>query len=250
MSTYEEPRPPNQLTRKDEVNNFTLREKAFYHQFTLDVGNTVIKQVRNFFEKNVRVPADYRWVGIANKNGSIETNQTLSKIHIASAYNDNESMVPGILLENTSLNLLDLWLNHQKMGVLVIKNSRFIRGLEEPEFLEVGYRLGGKMNGTVLLTVRGLTPYECDNLSDLLTFGMVGPIRWNLERCNYNFLPNQGNISNRSAEQTGEAKRPNHLRTHSYGLYLEWYDDFFYDTITVEDVEAGELTILPLSSSG
>lgn len=250
MSTFETPYPPNQLTRIDEVNSFPLREKAFFHQFTLDVGKTVITQVRNFFEKNVRVPAEYRWVGITNENGSIETNQTLSKVHIASAYNDNESMVPSILLENTSLNLLDLWLNHRKMGVLVVKNKLFVRGLDEPEFLEVGYRLGGKMNGTVMLSVRGLLPVECDHLSDLLTFGMVGPIRWNLEKLNYNFLPNQGNISNRSAEPSGEAKKPNFLRTHSYGLFLEWYDDFFYDTITVEDVEAGELTILPLSSSG
>lgn len=224
----------------------TLRNRFRWLQMMEQTSTDVITSVRAFFGQNVSVPASMRWVGkeVVYPDGSgrtgIDTDHENSKLAIAAEYNDNEIMYPSILLGGCSGNIQDLWLSHQKMQAITVSNPRFnpnvaMQDQDEPPELEVGWQIGSKLTWNVVLAVRALKALEVDQVTDQLVYGMVLPIRHDLEINNYVWLPNQGRVTEKITEPRTN-KHPLYRRNVAFSLMTEVSDVFYYNTVTVGDI--------------
>lgn len=237
----------------DVVSCLTLENSSFYFLFVKDLTEIVIRELRNFFKSNPRVPASLRWVGslVTLEDGTTcEETADTSPIHIAAEYGDNPERYPSILVSDVNGDINDLWLDNQVVGTLIVPNPDFVLSsapedevdipLLKPEFLEVGQRLQGKMEFNITLTVRDEQKPARDLVFDVLLHGLVSPLRRRWHELNLNWLPNRGTIGGDAVEELTEGGKV-HVRTITFGLQTEWIDDFFFPAITVEDI-IGERT--------
>ena len=236
---------------------FLSELRVFYFGFIEAITKEVINRYRFFFESNVCIPAEVRYVFELDENGErCDTDQDATGIHISATYHDKERFFPSILVSDVSGNILDLYLA-RKMGSLVINNPAFDIAIDPdedtcdpekpPEILEIGERLGGKINVTVTLQIEAYQRPELDQICDLALYALIGPIKRKLRQKGYIWLPNQGSVSGISEVEytTGQ---PVLRRTIGFGLQSEWYDDFFFEGITVEAVNDETLTLITADS--
>lgn len=114
-------------------------------------------------------------------------------------------------------------------------------GAPQPEYFEVGQRLGGKAELTLSVTCRAYTLPELDKVTDLLIHGLVGQIRRVCYQNALNLQPDSTSFGNYQTEQLTEAQKV-FSRTVSLGLQTEWYDDFYWQAVTISDVFLGSIT--------
>jgi hypothetical protein len=233
----------------DVTNSIELDERVFYYGFIEDVVTTVVRELRMYFRDNPRT-SSYRWVGKALTGGANETDIDNTKIHISPEYSDNPRKYPSVLVQDVNMNLQDLFLG-QIMGDLVIENPSYDPAhVEDPyvvdakdnqiRYLEVGKRFGGKANCTVTLNIRSYQRLERDRICDLVIHGMVLPIREALYKNAMNFLPNTAATSAAGVEDITETEKV-YVRNFVFGLQVEWYEDFFYDTPTITDLSTARV---------
>lgn len=237
MSTFTQ---PPQDDREDVIEPSTgipAEGSAFFLQFIRDVSKDIVQALRSYYSTNPRT-VEFRWVGKATENG-IDTDQSSTKLSIAVQFAHNENFYPQLNVAEVTANFQDLFIN-SKVGNLVIPNPRFNLSTDddfkESEFLEVGYRRSGKLNFTINLKIIAQNVPETDKIADSVIHGLVGPVRDELERKGYAWLPNQGRIT-QAMEENYTKKNRLFSRVVSFGLMGEWYDDFYYNTVTVEGVE-------------
>lgn len=224
-----------------------LEQRSFFFSFTEDVTKAVVAEIRKFFRDNPRVLSQYRWVGktfTTPAGKSIEETDIDSPIHIYAAYPDQPRRYPSIELSNVSANLQDLWLR-QDAGTILSDNPRFLTDPTQPEVLEVGEHLSGKIEFSITLTVRSRLAAERDILTDMLMHGLVGPLRRAWYSQNLNWLPNQGRV-NAASEESDSAQQKVFNRQISFGLQGTWEDDFFYQAITIEDIIPESIRLDPV----
>lgn len=215
-----------------------LKHSGFYIQFIKDIKKLVIDNLRIYFELNPKT-VNYRWVGkIVNvSTGERDTDIECSKVHISNEYSDNVKLLPSVKIKSAGGRIRDLYLG-QKLGTLIKENPEWTtNGSDDiPRYIEVGERVGGKVDLTVNLVVKSRSVVENDEVTDLTLLGLVGPIRREFYRENAVWLPDQGSVSNEAVEEeTAQGKV--FVRPMSFGLQVEWYDDFLYQAVTVEDIE-------------
>lgn len=248
------PGTPSELFFEAKDNtNLELRE--FYQAFVKCTGETMIRLFRDFFAHNIRVPQQFRWVGEtsldAEGNPKVDTDafgndytcqvtDPTSGIVIGAEYGEGTENYPSLLLSDISGNINDLWLASQKVATIYMANPKFRAGVTDPEFqqpqwIEIGQRLSGKMELTITFKIRGNTKPERDQITDLVLHALVGPVRRDLYRLALNWLPNRGTIGGDAIEEL-TATRKIHVRSITFGLQTEWFDDFIYNAVTIEDL--------------
>lgn len=241
----------------DPSSGLQLELGAFYEAFTKCVGETTINVFRAFFAGNMRVPADMRWVGspVLDKTGKpiveidafgntwdCQVTDKSSPIDVGSEFGEKAERYPSVLLSSISGNINDLWLNNQKVGKIFTPNPAFnptVGDLDarEPQYLEIGERLSGKMELTLTYKVSAYTKPSRDRLVDLVLHALVGPARRDFHRLALNWLPNRGTIGGDEVRDYTETLKI-HSRVISFGLQTEWIDDFFYNAVTVKDIQS------------
>lgn len=217
----------------------TLVHSGFYLQFTRDIKTLIIDNLRIYFERNPKT-AEFRWVGkiVDTATGVQDTDTECSKIHIAHDYSDNVKLLPSVKVKSVGGRIRDLYLG-QKLGTLVKNNPKWTptASSDIPRYIEVGERIGGKIDMTATLSIKARSPVENDMVTDLVLLGIVGPIRREFYKENAVWLPDQGSVGNDTVEEETALGKV-FSRTMSFGLQVEWYDDFLYQAVTVEDIES------------
>lgn len=245
---------PGRGEQRVDVHRFLKEEnRAFFVQFTEEITKELVDRLRIFFELHPRVPPEFRFVWREHDGEKCDTDQVNSKIHIGVEGNNRERMFPAVLVRDVSGNILDLYMA-QKMGDLVTANPAFAAAPEPdsltgdpekpPEFLELGERLGGKVDMQVTLNLESKSRAQVDILADLVLYSLVGPIRRELHKKGMNWLPNRGTLGGVTTEQY-TAQELIYRRLIGFGLQVEWYDDFYYEGVTVEAIQDSVITLLP-----
>lgn len=226
---------------KSDNSNLSVYGPRYYLQFIKTVSDDLIQATRDFFQFNPRVPDALRWTGkFANSKGQ-ETDETLTKIHIAHEESDNEQFYPSVLISTVRANPNDFYLGHQGETPITKPNPRFdntkpICDQDEPPELELGFRMQGKITFAITVKVRGNTPAELDEVSDRYMHGLIGPIRRELQKkYGYAWIPNTLQFGDKSTEKYTN-KSPVHVRPVSFSIMGEWFDDFYYNDVLVSDV--------------
>lgn len=239
--------------RVDTARFLKEENRVFFLQFSEVVTKEIVTRLRTYFEIHPRVPADFRFVWRLHEGEKCDTDQVNSKLHVGVEGNSRERQFPAVLVKDVSGNLLDLYLG-QKMGDLVMGNPVFLAAPEPdeltgdpekpPEFLEVGERLGGKIDLQVTLSVEAKSRPQVDTLADLVIYALMGPVRRELHKQGMNWLPNKGTLGSVSTEPYTNQDLI-FKRNIGFGLQVEWYDDFYFEGITVEAIQESVITLLP-----
>jgi hypothetical protein len=240
MAIERGPRLGSQELLKDFTSKQPLQGTFFYLQFLKQVTEDMVDSLRVYFSTNPRVPSFFRWVGkVANDHGQ-ETDIMATKVHIAAGAPDNESFYPSVLVDDVQAKLRDLFLNHQNRVPLMIDNPLFdpkkpIDDQIEPPELEVGFSANGKLDYTAIIKIRGNHPVECDQVTDFVIHGLLGPVMRDMEHRNYNFYPDRTGVSQRGVENYTN-KAPVYVRTINLDMMGHWEDQFMYNDPNVTDV--------------
>lgn len=244
-------RPPTGLreTEIDPRSGLMLENVESYFAFIDDTSTIVVEELRRFFETNPRAAA-YRWRGTVRDNGEIES-ATDSKIHVSVDHPSQAKRWPYIMVRSVSGGIQDLWLG-QKAGTLVAANLSYSSfdasvakqngdNYEEQPYVEVGERLQGLFEMTVTLAIGtiGEGPRaECNRVTDLVLHGLVMPVRHALSKRNLDWMVGTGRFEGETlTPRQGDERNQECVRTISFGLQTSWYDDFFYLTTNVENVD-------------
>lgn len=235
-------------TDVDALSGLELEVVESLFSFTDDVSRTLVEELRKYFQKNPRT-ARYRWRGLLRDNGEVETSID-SAIHVSIDHPSQPKRWPYVMIRSVSADVMDLWLG-QKEGTLIAPNPNYSQldaaaakashdDYDEQPYIEVGERIGNQLNATVTLVVGAVGEgprAECNAVSDLVIHGLVYPLRKALAARGLNWIPGRGRVD---AEELvpiqGSERDKECMRTISFGLQVEWYDDFFYIADSVGDV--------------
>jgi hypothetical protein len=247
---FSRPGPGAREIRHDiENTGLILEQREFYYGFIEEVKTNLVNELRSYFRDNPRT-ATYRWAGKQVGSGQVETDLERTKIHLAVEFSDLPQKYPSVLISAVQARIRDLWFNSPTHR-FYCKNPAFsaddkaaaiATGLDYdlPEFLMVGERLTGRLDFTVMLTVRALAEAELDRIADLVLHGLLGQIRINLGRIGMAWIPEQGSTSGTQIEQLSN-RQAVHARTISIGLRTDWYDDFYYQAVNIADVQVTQI---------
>jgi hypothetical protein len=240
---FGQPTPGNRETLTPYPVSMNLECKAFYQAFLNDAKKILVQELRTYFQKNPRT-SEYRWVGQIVRSTEEETDFSASKIHVAVERPDHPRWYPAVMIKHVGGRVRDLFLG-QRGGTIYAENPKYnevteatinARGetYKEPEYLEIGEQLTGKIELTVTLSVKAHTQPELDIITDLLLHGLVGPVRRAVQKQALIWMPDTGNISEEGVEDISQDQKI-YYRDVSFSLLTEWWDNFFYNDITIED---------------
>lgn len=188
---------------------------SFYFGFIKDFNEFSIGAIQTFLQVNAR-SAHFRPEGT-------------SIIHVVEAQSLEKRLFPEIMIERTDLQVEDLFLGG-KQGSLVQYGPGDTR-------TEIGERLGGKVKMSTSWKLGSFSSVERDLLGDLLTYALVGPIRWAFHKRGFNILPNSVTVGPEVVEQPEKLGQAIYTRAISLSVESEWWDDFFFDDVNVQDIE-------------
>lgn len=228
-----------------------METRDTYFAFNQELATALIEELRRFFGSNPKVPMDCRWVGKQVDQARVDTDLDKTNVQISVHKPDNPRKFPQIVLNSISGRSRDQWFS-QTGGALVIDNPDFSQADKEaaealgedylePEQLTVGERKTGKCDATLTLTVRAYSDAELDIFSDLVLHAFHGQVRRNLTLVGINWMPDTLSWSGNNQETLTE-RQPVSVRTFTFGLQGEWYDDFNYLTGNISDVVTGTIT--------
>lgn len=191
----------------------TLR--SFYYSFVKSFNESYIRLLKDFFTNNPRAYC------FRNEDGTL-------KVHIAEAFGTEPEKYPAVIVERTECNIEDLFLA-QKLGRLVVKQSDI--------YIPIGERLGGKARLSCSLKIAAFETTARDALSDLILYSLVGPLHWSMTKEGFNRLPNSVQAGAEGVENSEKFGQILHTRSLAAGFDSEWYDDFFYNSVDISEIE-------------
>lgn len=234
---------------KQDPTGLILEQREFYYGFVEEVKTSMVDELRFYFRDNPRT-TEFRWVGRALTEGKIETDPERTKVHVAVEFADNVQKYPSVLVGGVQARIRDLWFNNPTHSFYIdnpdysatAKAAAEAAGQDYniPERLQVGERLTGRLDFTVTLNVRALSEAELDRLSDLVLHGLIGQVRYNLQRAGMIWLPDQGSTTGTQTESLSQ-RQVVHQRSISFGLRTEWFDDFYYQAVNIAAVRIVEM---------
>lgn len=182
----------------------------FVASLTSDVEGIVIKAIQKFFDKNV-VKDLFKW----------DISTDLTKVFITAEFRDDEQFFPQIIVSN------------------VLATERVVsfgQKLAEFDHDDKHYiRFGGQIGFDVIISVVGSDPATRNELGDMLFLGMMYPLRRYLEQQRLIIETNSLRMMNRGTAQLTNEKLV-HTLDISFKCFVEWKQDFLYDSYTLETV--------------
>lgn len=192
------------------VEDVTLR--SFYYGFTKTFKEILIEELRSFFETNP--------VAICfQKDG-------LSTIHVVEAWGQDKQYFPAVIIERTDANLQDLFLGKKEGGLFIDQGQGNLK--------LVGERLGGRIRINAGLKLGAFSTPQRDALSDLILYGLVGPIHWNMTSAGFPQIPNSATIGPEAVEEPERIGASLYTRTVSFSVEGEWYHDFYHNGVDIQ----------------
>lgn len=197
----------------EQEQSFELR--SFYLGFIRQFKEVLIAQIRAFFENNPRASC-------------FLDDQGNSKVHVVEAFGDEKRLFPSVVVQRTDGVIQDLFLA-SRLGTIY---SQSPDGKRE----QIGFRQGGKLKFNVTLQVGAFNTTTRDSLFDLLAYALVGPLHWSLMAVGIDREPNSVSIGAESVENVEKLGQAIYTRGLTVAFLSEWYDDFFYNGVTITDI--------------
>ena len=185
---------------------------SFYYGFIKTFNETMIQQLRAFFETNPRAVCFRDQAGDNN-------------VHIAEAWGTERQHFPTIVVERTDANFQDLFLGN-KLGQVFEERP-------DGTLHEVGEALGGRVRINTSLKIGTFTTPQRDALADLLAYALVGPIYWELVRKAFTKVVNSQSIGGEGTEEVEKIGQTIFTRSISCSFEAEWMDIFFYNGVEI-----------------
>lgn len=186
---------------------------SFYYGFIKTFNEIQIQSMRDFFTSNPRA------VCFRDETGN-------NKVHIAEAFSFERQSFPAAIVDRTDLNLQDLYLGNKQGGLFIETSGGLVL---------VGERLGGRCRINTSWKLAAFQTPARDALSDIILYALVGPVRWDLLRKGFAYIPNSASIGPQAVEEVEKLGGALYTRTFSFSVEGEWYDDFYYNGVEIRD---------------
>ncbi len=211
------------VTPVETDQRITGEVKVFFLGFLDNITQSIVEDLREFFRINLRTPERFRW----------HEDRECSKIWISNEYPEEERKFPYILVTDVSGNVNDFL--GKKMGDLLLESTG----------KAVGTRRGGKAYFTVTLKVATLSTPDRNQLTDTLLHALSWPVYKEMAKRGLPFAPNTLATGGEIEEpHEGSERARIYSRTVTFQVVGEWWDDFYWNGVTMEDITTGDLTYL------